>query len=175
MMYAMRRRLVATGIVAGSLALVAGCSSSGSSGTPTPTSSSHAPTPLSAAAYRQALHGIAQEETQAQARVGAALHATTVGDLANGLITFAADQGHVAAQLRGLTPPADAAAANAQLARAFDANASVTEALVARLVKAKTVAQAQRMIKNDKTARRAGTKIDAALKKLKELGYTSGS
>lgn len=173
---AMLTRVLAVGVAAGCLAVVTGCSSSGSSGTPSTTpSSSRTPTPLSSAAYSQALHRIATEETQAQTQVGAALHASSVGDLRNGLITFAVDQAHVSTQLRGLTPPANAAAANAALASAFDANASATEAVVARLANVKSVKRAQQIIQNDKAAQRVGARIDAALKKLQKLGYTAGS
>jgi hypothetical protein len=162
----MSTRRIATGLATGCLAvLVAGCGSSGSS----PAS------PLSGAAYRSALHQVAHEEGAAQNRVQAAFHARTVAQLRKTFAAFAADQRRVAARLGALTPPRDAAAANAELAKAFGDNAAAMQQLVSEISSTKTVHKALHIVQADKAAQRVGAEIDTALDKLKKLGYTTGS
>jgi hypothetical protein len=174
----MPSRRVLAGLATACLAVVtAGCGSSGSSTagatvqpTPTPTTS-----PLTATAYRLHLHQVAQEENAAQHRVEQAFHAHSVAQVRADLTTFAADQRQAAQQLAALTPPADASAANADLAQAFNDNAGAIQTLLTRLPGAKTVKQALAMVQRDQAAQRVGQEIDSALAKLKKLGYTSGS
>ena len=130
---------------------------------------------MSAAAYRNALHQVATEESTAQHRVQRAFHARTADQVRSALTAFAADQRRVAQQLTALTPPSNAATANAQLARAFNDNATALESLLTKLRGAKTAKQALRVVQNDRQAQQVGGEIDSALNKLKRLGYTSGS
>ncbi len=170
------QRRIATGLTATWLALLAaGCGSSGSSPASTPPTIRPASAPLSAAAYRNDLHQVAQEEGAAQHHVQQAFHAHTVTQIRAALATFAADQRHAATRLTALTPPADAVAANTQLARAFTANATAIKALLTKLNAAKTVKQSLSTIQRDQAAQRVGEQIDAALAKLRRLGYTSGT
>lgn len=150
-----------------SAALVAGCGSSSSGG--------NAPTPMSAAAYKQTLHRVSQEESAAQARLTSGLHAKTVLQLRAALTKFEIDQTSVAAELGTLHPPTNAAAANAALAQAFADNANVIHTLLPRLDHAKSVKQALTILQGDKRGQRVGQEIDAAIKQLQQLGYTSGS
>jgi hypothetical protein len=173
----MSTRLVATTLTAACLSVVAaGCSSSGSSPSAVSTSPSSAtPSRLSAAAYRSALHRVAQEEAAAQSKVQRAFHANGVKQVRTALASFGADQRHVAARVGALAPPADAVAANAQLAKAFHDNAAAIASLLTKLAPAKTVKQALTIIQSDQAAQRVGHEIDTALAMLKKLGYTSGS
>jgi hypothetical protein len=118
---------------------------------------------------------VAQDESAAQHRVQAAFHAHTVPQVHAALATFAADQRHVAARLSALTPPADAVAANRQLAHAFDDNAAAVRSVLRKISGVSSVRQALGVIQSDKRAQRVGQEIDAALGKLKKLGYTPGS
>jgi hypothetical protein len=129
---------------------------------------------MSAAAYKQALHRVAVEESRAQQRVKRAFHAHLVVAVRAGLAHFASDQAHVALRLLKLHPPADADSANELLAKAFADNARATRSLVARLAHAKSVKQARRIVSHDAVARRVGNEIDAALKTLRNLGYATG-
>jgi hypothetical protein len=176
----MPHRRVPTWLAAACLAAtVTACSSSGPSGTRATPATSTTPTPtpivLSAAAYRQALHQVALEEDAAQHQVQQAFHASAVAQLRAGLTTFAADQHHAAHQLTTLTPPANAVAANSQLAQAFTHNATAIDALLTKLATTKTVKQALTIVQNDHAAQQVGHEIDTALAKLKRLGYTAGS
>jgi hypothetical protein len=130
---------------------------------------------MSVTAYKQALQHVSIEEAQAQQAVNQGLHAKSVLKLRAALTKFAADQTTVAAQLGTLHPPANAVAANAALANAFVENANGLHELLGRIDHAKTVKQAMAIIQSDKSAQKSGQDIDAALKKLRLLGYTSGS
>lgn len=172
----MASRRVSTGLAVGCLAaLAAGCSSSGSSSAATSVSTSPKPDPMSAAAYRSALHQVAQEENTAQRQVQQAFTAHTVARLRAAFATFAADQRHASAQLAALAPPANAVTANAQLAHAFSDNAAAIGHLLTTLAPAKTVKQALAIVQNDRAGQQSGQEIDTALGALKKLGYTSGS
>lgn len=130
---------------------------------------------MSAAAYRTTLHQIASDEAIAQHKVQRAFTAHTVTQVRSALQGFAADQRQVAGQLNALTPPADAADANAALAKAFADNSAAVGQALQRASSAMTAKQALAVIQRDRSAQKAGHEIDAALAMLKKLGYTSGS
>lgn len=163
-------RFIAPSIAGVCLIVAAGCGSSSSGGAAVAT-----PTPLTKAAYTKDLHNVAQEENRAQQTVSAAFHAKTVGKIRAALSAFADDQRQAAAQLDSLTPPADAVTPNAALAKAFSDNAAAITALLTQLAHTTDVKQALHMIQTDPAAQRVGREIDAALKQLKRLGYTTGS
>lgn len=166
------RKVVAVGIGTTCLALVAGCGSSSSGGSP-PSVASQPPT-MSASAYKHALHQVGLEETRAQHQVENALHANTVLAMRAKLVRFGTVQTHAATQLIKLKPPLNAVTANTALATALTADAKVIRLLVARLAHVKSVSQAARIIERDPDGQKVGREIDAALKQLKQLGYTSG-
>jgi hypothetical protein len=169
-----RRLLITSAIATGSIAVITGCSSSGSApaSTGAPPAASR---PLSTPAYKLQLHAVAVQESQAQQSVQAAFRAKSVAKIRTLLSTFATDQSSAAQRLEGLTPPPNAAVANAQLAKAFNDNAAAIQTLIAKLAHAKTPKQALQIVQGDKAAQRVGGEIDAALNKLKKLGYTTGS
>src|SRR5438270_7900840 len=105
----MPSRRLATVLAACCFALITvGCGASGSSPTASATGASPTQTPLSAAAYRSALHKVAQQEDAAQNKVEQAFHARTVPQVRAALTIFATDQRQAAAQLAALTAPAEA-------------------------------------------------------------------
>ena len=159
---------------------LSGCSSSGgaASGSNAPQSigSASSSQPMSRAAYKNLLSRIASEERGAQKAAQSALGAGSVAELRKGLLTFAADQKHVATQLSSITPPADAQQANTALANAFAANAAATRQLASKLADVPNMTLAKSLIKAaGAAAQQSGRAIDAALAKLKQLGYTKGS
>jgi hypothetical protein len=170
----------ASGAVAALIGVVlSGCSSSG--GTPSDTnapqaSGSASSQPLSRAAYKALLAQIASEEQRAQKAAQSALGASSVSELRNGLLTFAADQERVSHRLSSITPPADAREANTALANAFAANATATRQLADKLAGVPNMTLAKKLVNTaSAAARQSGQAIDAALSKLKRLGYTKGS
>lgn len=130
---------------------------------------------MSAAAYRGALHQIATEEATAQHKVQRAFSARTATQVRSALRGFASDQHKVSAELTALIPPPNAASANAALARAFSDNSQATTEALRRTSSATSAKQALAIIQRDRAAQKAGREIDAALARLKKLGYTSGS
>ncbi len=129
---------------------------------------------MSAAAYKHALHRVGLEENRAQHQVQKALHADTVLAMRAKLVRFGTVQTHAATELIKLHPPLDAVTANAALAKALTDDAKVIRDLVARLGHVTSVARAAQIIQRDKAGQRVGREIDAALKQLQQLGYTSG-
>jgi hypothetical protein len=163
-------------MAAGCILLISACSSSSNGapsgpGTTGTTSSSR----LSPAAYKQDLKKIARQESRAQHTVQSAFHAKTAAAVRQTLGAFADDQQRVSGELTALVPPADAQAANAALARAFADNAAATRAVVHRMAHAMTVKAALHIIQTATQAQRSGHEIDAALGRLRKLGYTAGS
>jgi len=166
----MRQRLVTAGLAALSLAVVAGCSSSGSGGPST--SPSVNPTPVSSFTYSKILRDIVGIENQAQKHVSLAVQAKTVAVMRTQLMTFADIQAQAAAALGGGTPPVTAQSANAALRKGFNDSVTVIRALVTRLASAKTVPQAVRVVRADSDLVRVSQEINNALSALQALGYT---
>ena len=154
-------------------AMVAGCSSAGS--TPPPASPSaarhHA---MSPSAYRQFLRTMSSREDRAHRGIDRALHSDSVTAMRKGFLDFAADQQHVSEELSSITPPGDAARANAALAQAFVANAAAMRRAASVVVHAHTPKAALASVMSAKGLQRAGQEIDAALGRLRRLGYTAG-
>jgi len=148
------------------------CSSSGSASAPTTSGSSVA---LSATQYRAALHNINVTETKAQHAIQQAFGSPNTRTIAKAMSRFAADQKRIAMTIGRLHPPADAIAANHDLATAFAQNAAATRTLVPKIAASRNAAAAQQFLMNAKAPQRSGHQIDAALGILKGLGYTTGS
>src|SRR2546421_11021319 len=102
-------QVLLTGVVA--CAVLAACGSSNNGSTTTP---------LSAQQYKEFLHRLGQREAQAHKAFDPTFkNPTSVSDLQQALNTFASDQEQLAAQVSNVTPPANAKAANDQLAKGF--------------------------------------------------------
>lgn len=165
---------VISGIAAAAAVVLSGCSGSSSAPVRTAATASATATPMSATAYKAALRHLAQQEDKAHHTVEQALQAHTVAQVRTALKAFAADQRRAAQETAALTPPADAATANARLAAAFRDNASALDALVAKLADAKSVKASLDVVQNDPGVQHAGQELDQALTALKKLGYASG-
>lgn len=174
----MLNRLVLSVLVLAACTSIAACSSNGTPGSPgvtTPLSSPSGSAPLSAAAYTRLLKQIAAEESRAQHAVQAAFHARTAAQVRSALTAFARDQQQVADELNSTVPPPNAQAANSALAHAFADNAAATRHVAQQTARAATAKAALRIIQGATNAQRSGREIDAALARLRKLGYTAGS
>ena len=179
----MNRTTRAVASLLGCAGILAGCSSAGgtpgASGTPGPPRSAppsavqhHA---MSASAYRRFLRTLSHQEDGAHRRIGSVVHADSVIAIRKGFLGFAADQQRVSEELLSITPPIDAARANDALARAFATNAAAVRQVATALGRADSPKAALAIVMSAKGPQRAGQAIDAALTRLRELGYTSGS
>jgi hypothetical protein len=128
---------------------------------------------LSAAQYRARLAAIGHEAAQAQRDVQQGLQATTVAGLSARLRAFAAADDRLGTEVGDLKPPKDAATANAALAKAEHDTAQAIRSALPQISSQKSVKQALGLLQANTAGRQAGMEIDAALKKLKALGYTT--
>jgi hypothetical protein len=167
------RSLVGAALVAGLLTACGG-SSGGAPEAPSSSASSTATT-LTAAQYKQALEGVSQQADESQGLVQKILHAKTVGQVRTGLAAYARDHQALSDAVSQLHPPADAAAANQQLAKAFADTGDAIRSVLSKVAEAKSAKAALRLIQHAKAPQQAGQELDAALTKLKALGYTPGS
>jgi hypothetical protein len=151
------------GLVAACLAVVAACSSTGSS----PSTAASPDTK----AYSQALQRIASEESTAQHKAAAAFHSKSVKGLQDALRIFESRQAGLAAQIATLTPPAEAVGANTELSQAFADSATAIHSLVRRIADSANVTSAFFVIQSDRDVQQAGEAIGRALDHLTQLGY----
>lgn len=164
----MRGSLVAVAIVV-ACASLAGCG--GTSGSTGSTSTSR----LSKAEYRKQLAKVAREAATAQGAIGkAASKAKTVGDVQTALRSFAAAYDRLGNEVAALKAPADAQAANAELAKGEHDDAAETRAIIPKLSKYKSVQQAFGYLQQIGHTK-GGAEQDKAIATLKKLGYTTGS
>ncbi|HKC78381.1 MAG TPA: hypothetical protein VKB70_08365 [Gaiellaceae bacterium] len=156
---AMKRALVI--LVLASLAVgAAGCG--GSSG-------------ASKSAYRDGLARIAKQSGTAHQKLEkGAPAATSVAQVQTLLRDFAAAEDRIGTEVSKLEPPNDAKAANAELAKGQHDDAAEIRAIVPKLSKFKSVQQAFGYLQRLASSK-GGREGDDALKKLKQLGYTTGS
>ena len=161
-----RRTLLGVASASACLALAAcGSSNSGNSTT----------TAMTGAQYTQFLRALSQQENQAHHALDQALHGKSVSQIQQGLQAFVSDQANAADRVSGVTPPANAKAANDQLRTAFsDIGASINPVL-SQIQTASSPQQAIHMIQQAKGPQQSGQELDAALAQLKKLGYTQGS
>jgi hypothetical protein len=129
---------------------------------------------LTQAAYKNRLAEISSQVNASHASLGqAAAQATTIAQVQAALRRYAAREQRTSDEVAKLKPPANAEAANAELARGEHDDSAEILALLPKLVKFKTVREAFSYLQTVSHA--GGHEQDAALKKLKKLGYTSGS
>lgn len=129
----------------------------------------------SKAEYRNGLAKISKEAGTAHQSVEqGAPQATTVAQVQALLRRFAAAEDRIGDEVSKLKPPQDAKAANAELARAQHDDADEVRAVLPKLGKFKSVQQAFGFLQQLGHTK-GGREGDAAIAKLKQLGYTSGS
>ena len=157
-------------IAAVAVLLLAACGGSG--GTSGTTSSG---TQLSAAQYRAHLTKIKVEAASAQAHVGTGLQAKSVDDLKKTVDTFAAATQRIGDEVAALNPPSNAEAANAKLAQGLHDVAAGTRVASAKVATMKTVREAISYLEHTQGPVKGSKEVTAALAKLKQLGYTTGS
>jgi len=162
----MLNRLSLSLVIVTACAALAACGSDGSSS---------GPSRLTATQYKQRLRAVSHREDRAHAALERAFRAKSATEIRRILSAFAADQQTVGAQLAALTPPQNAKTANAQLAGGFRATAAAIRRLMPRLAKAKTPKAEISLMMSAQGPQRAGHQVDAALTRLKKLGYTKGS
>ena len=167
------RSLVLAVLAAGVLAAGCGGSSGGTPEGPSASASSTTTT-LTAEQYKQALQGVSQQADESQGVIQKILHAKTVAAVRTGLAAYARDHQALSDAVSKLHPPADAVAANQQLAKAFADTSAAIRGVLPDVAKAKSAKAALRLIQHAKAPQQAGQEIDAALTKLKTLGYVPG-
>jgi len=126
---------------------------------------------LSPKQYKAQLAAIATESNSKQAIIQKGLQAKTVPVLVAALKQFAASQDKLGAEVAALKPPANAAAANAQLAKGLHDIASAVREVEGKVKGVKTVKQATTILDKDTSGVKAGQEVDAALAALNKLGY----
>jgi len=131
--------------------------------------------PLTAAQYKAKLAEFSRREDKVHGLVDKVMGAKkkTVLAIRVVLTVFANDQQSFGDQVAAITPPNDAKAANALLARGAHDTATELRPLLAKLANVKSVNAAMALI--SKGAPKGGAEVDRALGKLKKLGYTKGS
>jgi hypothetical protein len=129
---------------------------------------------LSAAQYKAKLAALDRQDSTAHKSFDSLPRAKSVGAMRAGLVTFASAQAKLGDEVAALEPPANAAAANTALAKAFHDTGSEMRHVAALLAPAKTTKQALQTIQRVGPTLRSGRELDAALTRLKKLGYTSG-
>jgi hypothetical protein len=129
---------------------------------------------LSQAAYKSKLAEISKQVDAAHGGLSRGAHqATTIAEVQAVLRRYAAAEQRISDEVSKLKPPANAEAANAELARGERDDSAEIQALLPKLAKFKTVREAFAYLQT--VSHKGGLEQDAALKKLKKLGYTSGS
>jgi hypothetical protein len=130
---------------------------------------------VSKAEYRSELGKISRQADAAHAAVAqSAPRAKTVAQVQAALRRFAAAEDRIGTEVAKLKTPKDAAAANAELARGEHDDAAEIGALLPKLGKYKSVQQVFGFLQQLGSTK-GGREEDAALTKLKQLGYTKGS
>src|SRR5204863_2214283 len=95
-------------------------------------------TTSTAAQYEQALKGVSQQADESQGVIQKILHAETAAQVRTGLAVYARDHQALSDAVSQLHPPADAVAANQQLAKAFADTSAAIRGLLPRVAKAKS-------------------------------------
>jgi len=145
---------------------VAGCGGS---------SSSNNDAQLSQSAYKTRLTAILNQVDTAHGQLArGAAQATSIAQVQAVLRGYATREQRIGDELSKLNPPANAEAANAQLAHGERDEAAEIRALLPRLAKYKTVQDAFGYLQTIGHTN-GGKEQVAAFAQLKKLGYTSGS
>ena len=125
---------------------------------------------LSASDYRAHLETIAKESDAAQHAVEKGFQATSVPQLVKVLSVFAATENRIGDEVAALKPPKDAQAANTEAAKGQHDTASEVQVLLPKIQKMPSAKAAIAYLSQTPTTK-GGRELDAALAKLKKLGY----
>jgi hypothetical protein len=125
---------------------------------------------LSASDYRAHLKTVAKESDAAQHAVEKGFQATSVPQLVKVLSVFGAAEKRIGGEVAGLKPPKDGEAANNELANGLHDTASEVQALLPKIKKMPSARAATAYLSKTPTTK-GGREVDAALAKLKKLGY----
>jgi hypothetical protein len=132
-------------------------------------------TQLSKAQYKARLAAISKEVDSAHGDLSrGAKQAVTISDVQSVLNRYAATEQRIGDEISKLNPPANATAANTQLAKGWHDDSAEIKTLVPKLAKLRSAAEAFAFLQSVPHTK-GGTEQDAALQKLQQLGYTSGS
>jgi hypothetical protein len=125
---------------------------------------------LSASDYRAHLQTIAKESDTAQHAVEAGFQAKSVPGLVKVLTAFEATEKRIGNQVAALKPPQNAEAANTELAQGQHDTATELHAIIPKVEKMPSAKAAIAYLEKTPTSK-GGREVDAALAKLKKLGY----
>jgi hypothetical protein len=147
---------------------VAGCGGGGGGG-------NGSSTQLSKLEYKTKLKAISKQVDTAHNDLShGAKQAVTVADVQSVLNRYAATEQQISDQIAKLNPPTNASAANAKLAQGFHDDSSEIKVLVPKLAKLHSAAEAFAFLQSVGHTK-GGKEQDAAVQKLRKLGYSSGS
>ena len=130
---------------------------------------------LSQDAYRAKLTQIKQEAASAQASVARGLQAKTLAELQGRLDAFAESTQRIGDEVAKLKPPANAEAANTELADGLHETARATRDASKQITGLHTPREAISYLEHSPLNEKGAHQVDEALTRLKQLGYTSGS
>jgi hypothetical protein len=130
---------------------------------------------LSQDAYRTKLAQVRQEATSAQASVAKGLQAKTLAELRGRLDAFADSTQRIGDEVAKLKPPANAEAANTELADGLHETARATRDASKQIAGLHTPREAISYLEHSPLNQKGAHQVDEALTTLKRLGYTSGS
>jgi hypothetical protein len=130
---------------------------------------------LSQDAYRTKLAQLKQEAASAQASVAKGLQAKTLAELRGRLDAFAETTQRIGDEVAKLEPPANAEAANTELAAGLHETARATRDASKQITGLHTPREAISYLEHSPLNKKGAHQVDEALTRLKQLGYTSGS
>jgi hypothetical protein len=130
---------------------------------------------LTPAQYKAKLAALGRQDDKAHAGMDNLPHAKSVAAMRSGMRSFAAAERRLGNEVAALEPPANAAAANALLAKGFRDTAGEIGHVLQLLAPAKTPQQALQVLGRAGSSLSGGKELDAALAKLRKLGYAHGS
>jgi hypothetical protein len=130
---------------------------------------------LSQDAYRTKLAQIKQEAAAAQASVAKGLQAKTLAELRGRLDAFAESTQRIGDEVAKLEPPANAEAANTELADGLHETARATHEASKQITGLHSPREAISYLEHSPLNKKGARQVDEALARLKQLGYTSGS
>jgi hypothetical protein len=130
---------------------------------------------LSQDAYRTKLAQVKQEAAAAQASVARGLQAKTLAELRGRLDAFAESTQRIGDEVAKLKPPANAEAANTELADGLHETARATREASKQITGLHTPREAISYLEHSPLNKKGARQVDEAVARLKQLGYTTGS
>jgi hypothetical protein len=130
---------------------------------------------MSASEYRTRMTQIRQQASTAQSDVALGLQAKSLAELRDRLDAFAVATQHIGDEVAKLNPPQNAETANNQLANGMHETARATRVLSKDIAGLHTAAEAIAYIEHSPNNAKGAREVNAALVKLKQLGYVSST